>query len=89
MCWPPVAGHFANQKPPPCLIKNAIVVWLQASPDTLLKRIGDTTSRPLLQTGPPLEDFAAIANRPRTILPQSTYPSQHRWSDHAKVTWPR
>ena len=48
-------GAFCEPETAALLSENAIVVWLQASPDTLLKRIGDTTSRPLLQTGPPLE----------------------------------
>ena len=48
-------GAFCEPETAALLRKNAIVVWLQASPGTLLKRIGDITSRPLLQTGPPLE----------------------------------
>ena len=48
-------GAFCEPKTATLLRKNAIVVWLQASPETLLKRIGDITSRPLLQTGKPLE----------------------------------
>ena len=48
-------GAFCEPETAYLLSKNAIVVWLNASPDTLLKRIGDTTSRPILQAGPPLE----------------------------------
>ena len=48
-------GAFCEPETATVLSKNAIVVWLQASPDTLLERIGDITSRPLLQTGSPLE----------------------------------
>ena len=48
-------GAFCEPETATLLYENTIVVWLQASSDTLLKRIGDTTSRPLLQTGPPLE----------------------------------
>ena len=48
-------GAFCEPETAAILSKNAIVVWLQASPKTLLKRIGGTASRPLLQTGPPLE----------------------------------
>ena len=48
-------GAFCEPETAALLGKNAIVIWLQASPDTLLKRIGDTTSRPLLQSGPPLD----------------------------------
>ena len=48
-------GAFCELETAALLRRNAIVVWLQASPETLLKRIGDITSRPLLQTGPPLD----------------------------------
>ena len=48
-------GAFCEPETATLLCENTIVVWLKASSDTLLKRIGDTTSRPLLQTGPPLE----------------------------------
>ena len=48
-------GAFCQPSTATLLRDNAIVVWLQASPDTLLKRIGDINSRPLLQTGPPIE----------------------------------
>ena len=48
-------GAFCEPETAALLCKSAIVVWLKASPETLLKRIGDITSRPLLQTGPPLE----------------------------------
>ena len=48
-------GAFCEPETAALLRKNATVVWLQASPRTLLKRIGDITSRPLLQNGPPLE----------------------------------
>ena len=48
-------GAFCEPKTTALLRKNTIVVWLKASPDNLLKRIGDTTSRPLLQTGSPLK----------------------------------
>ena len=48
-------GAFCETETAALLRKNAIVVWLKASPETLLKRIGCINSRPLLQTGPPLE----------------------------------
>ena len=48
-------GAFCEPETATLLCENTIVVWLQASSDTLLKRIGDTTSRPLLQTGPPIK----------------------------------
>ena len=47
-------GAFCEPETAALLREHAIVVWLQASPETLLKRIGDITSRPLLHTGPPL-----------------------------------
>ena len=48
-------GAFCQQQTAALLRDNALVVWLQASPETLLKRIGDVSSRPLLQTSSPLQ----------------------------------
>mgnify|MGYP001336900286 CR=1 FL=1 len=48
-------GAFCDAKTAALLYNNALVIWLQAKPETLLKRIGDISSRPLLQTGPPLQ----------------------------------
>jgi shikimate kinase len=48
-------GAFCQQQTAALLRDNALVVWLQASPETLLKRIGDVSSRPLLQTASPLQ----------------------------------
>ena len=48
-------GAFCQQQTAALLRENALVVWLQASPETLLKRIGDISSRPLLQTASPLQ----------------------------------
>ena len=47
-------GAFCEPQTASLLLDKAIVIWLQASPETLLKRIGDITSRPMLQAGPPL-----------------------------------
>ena len=47
-------GAFCEPQTASLLRDKAIVIWLQASPETLLKRIGDISSRPMLQGGPPL-----------------------------------
>jgi shikimate kinase len=48
-------GAFCEPRTATLLRDGALVVWLQASPETLLKRIGDISSRPLLHSGPPLQ----------------------------------
>ena len=48
-------GAFCEPQTAKLLLNNSVVVWLQASPETLLQRIGDISSRPLLQTGQPLK----------------------------------
>ena len=48
-------GAFCQPQTAALLRDHALVVWLQASPETLLKRIGDVSSRPLLQTASPLQ----------------------------------
>lgn len=53
-------GAFCEPETAALLLKNTIVIWLQANPETLLKRIGDTTSRPLLQIGSPLKTLQQL-----------------------------
>ena len=48
-------GAFCQPQTAALLRDHALVVWMQASPETLLKRIGDVSSRPLLQTSSPLQ----------------------------------
>ena len=48
-------GAFCQPQTAALLRDHALVVWMQASPETLLKRIGDVSSRPLLQTASPLK----------------------------------
>jgi len=56
-------GAFCEPRTAAILRDKAIVVWLQASPETLLQRIGDISSRPLLQTGPPLDILKELLER--------------------------
>ncbi|MDC0476786.1 shikimate kinase [Alphaproteobacteria bacterium] len=48
-------GAFCQPQTAALLRDHALVVWMQASPETLLKRIGNVSSRPLLQTASPLQ----------------------------------
>lgn len=48
-------GAFCNFETRAAINANAISVWLDATPKNLLRRIGDTSSRPLLNTGNPLQ----------------------------------
>ena len=48
-------GAFCNAKTRTAIKTHAISVWLDAKPTDLLHRIGNTSSRPLLNTGDPLQ----------------------------------
>ena len=48
-------GSFCNPKTRMAIKAHAISVWLDAKPTDLLHRIGNTSSRPLLNTGDPLQ----------------------------------
>ena len=48
-------GAFCNTKTRMAIKARAISVWLDAKPTDLLHRIGNTSSRPLLNTGDPLQ----------------------------------
>ena len=43
------------------LVENSYVIWLRAAPETLLKRIGSVSSRPLLHTENPLQTLRTLA----------------------------
>ena len=48
-------GAFCNPKTRTAIKAHAISVWLDAKPTDLLHRIGNTSSRPLLNKGDPLQ----------------------------------
>ena len=48
-------GAFCNHKIRTAIKAHAISVWLDAKPTDLLHRIGNTSSRPLLNKGDPLQ----------------------------------
>ena len=48
-------GAICRAKNAELLLKQSVVVWLQAAPETLMARIGTTVTRPLLAGGDPLE----------------------------------
>ena len=48
-------GAFCNPKTRTAIKTHAISLWLDAKPTDLLRRIGNTSSRPLLNTGDPLQ----------------------------------
>jgi shikimate kinase len=44
-------GAVTNPVTAEIIFRNTIPVWLQASPETILRRIGNISTRPLLNTG--------------------------------------
>lgn len=53
-------GAFCQNRTSQLLRDSCLVIWLKASPETLLARIGNTQSRPLLHTADPLGALAAL-----------------------------
>lgn len=47
-------GAICNAKTADLLLSKSVVIWLQASPETLFSRIGTTSTRPLLSGADPL-----------------------------------
>jgi shikimate kinase len=54
-------GAFCNSETRAAIKENALSIWIDSTAETLLSRIGNPASRPLLTTGDPLE----ILNRLR------------------------
>ena len=48
-------GAFCNPATRAAIKENALSIWIDSTPETLLSRIGNPASRPLLTTGDPLE----------------------------------
>jgi len=48
-------GAFCHPETRAAIKENATSIWIDSSPDTLLSRIGNPASRPLLATGDPLK----------------------------------
>jgi shikimate kinase len=53
-------GAFCHAQTSNLLLTQAHVVWLKAPPETLLARIGNTKSRPLLNNNNPLATLARL-----------------------------
>ena len=58
-------GAFCQEKIASLLLEHSHVIWLKASPTTLLSRIGNIKSRPLLNNGHPLTTLTEL-NKERT-----------------------
>lgn len=54
-------GAVCNSETAALLNSRSIIVWLKASPETLMARIGSTASRPLLQGDDPLGTLQRLA----------------------------
>ena len=54
-------GAFCQPKTREIIKAHAKSLWLESSPEILLHRIGDTKTRPLLNTGDPLETLTRLA----------------------------
>ena len=64
-------GAFCNPKTRTAIKTHAISIWLDAKPTDLLHRIGNTSSRPLLNTGDPLKILSDLR--------------QHRMADYQQA----
>ena len=53
-------GAFCHETTARLLLETALVVWLKAPPETLLSRIGNTKSRPLLHNDDPLATLTRL-----------------------------
>ena len=53
-------GAFCHGMTAELLLETALVVWLKAPPETLLSRIGNTKSRPLLHNDDPLATLTRL-----------------------------
>ena len=53
-------GAFCQKATADLLLQQTLTIWLKASPTTLLSRIGNTKTRPLLHDGDPLATLTRL-----------------------------
>ena len=53
-------GAFCHEATADLLLQHTLTIWLKASPTTLLVRIGNTKTRPLLHNGDPLSTLTRL-----------------------------
>ena len=64
-------GAFCNPKTRAAIKAHAISVWLDAKPTDLLHRIGNTSSRPLLNKGDPLQTLSDLRQQRKADYQQA------------------
>ena len=64
-------GAFCDPVTRAEILQHAISLWLDATPKNLLRRIGNTASRPLLANGDPLAILGALRDRRRPDYEQA------------------
>ena len=64
-------GAFCNPKTRAAIKAHAISVWLDAKPADLLHRIGNTSSRPLLNKGNPLQTLSDLRQQRKADYQQA------------------
>jgi shikimate kinase len=64
-------GAICSPKTAELLLKKSCVVWLQATPQTLLARIGNTSTRPLLAGDDPLGKLQQLNDERRQHYQQA------------------
>ena len=64
-------GAFCNPRTRAAIKAHAISVWLDAKPTDLLHRIGNTSSRPLLNKGNPLQTLSDLRQQRKADYQQA------------------
>lgn len=64
-------GAFCQENTRTLIKRHATSLWLDATPEVLLDRIGDTSTRPLLHNGNPLETLQKLAAQRRDDYAQA------------------
>jgi shikimate kinase len=75
-------GAFINPETRALMLERAIVVWLDASIDTIVDRVARKTDRPLLRNGDPREIITRLAEERSPIYAQAHFHVQSQTSPH-------
>ena len=64
-------GAFMNEETRALMLANAVVIWLDADIDVLVKRVSRRDTRPLLKQGDPVNILRSLAEKRNPIYAQA------------------
>ncbi len=75
-------GAFVNEQTRALMLEKAIIIWLDASIETIVDRVARKTDRPLLQNGDPRDIITRLSAERNPLYAQAHFHVQSQTSPH-------